>query len=65
LHARAAADQAVSLEGLIILDVLGELGEGVSRRGAFGSAKERHGEDVCVVSDMEGKEVGNGVGKLT
>lgn len=46
------------------MDVLGELGEGVSRRGAFGAAEERHGEDMCVVSDREEEEVRIGVGKV-
>jgi len=36
-------DQSVSLEGLVILDVLGELCQRVSRRGAFRTTEERHG----------------------
>lgn len=44
LHAaRPAPDQTVSLQGLVILDVLRELAEGVGARRALCAAEEGHG----------------------
>lgn len=49
LHAtRPAPNQAVALEGLVILDVLGELAEGVGARRALCAAEEGHvGNERC------------------
>lgn len=43
LSAGASADEAVTLQCLVILNVLLELAEGIRPRRAFGATEERHG----------------------
>lgn len=46
----ASVDQAVSLERLVILNMFRETGKGISSRGAFSAAHERHGGGVLMES---------------
>lgn len=50
----ASVDQAVSLERLVILNMFRETGKGVSGRGAFGAAHERHCGGVLTESKEGG-----------